>query len=479
MNINIIICYIMMLEHEECYHIDDFEYDEDLIEIKQQNEYAGFLHVSRTYGKSGKRFLYKVVPYNRELPQLLIPYDLKIDFSKNSKNKYILFTYDNLLECSQERHNTGKLIKTLGDADNLDAYYQYMLYGRNVKPILTKINKQMRTLDLNENFLNSIFNKYIQNNEDIITIDNHNSEYFDDALGFNNNKLSIYISNVCVWLEELNLWDYMSDEVKTIYLPRQRELMLPKNLTDLCSLKENKKSIVLRITVNNDEKIEITFETITVRKNFYFEEKELINDCVYQDLFNFTKQFTNITSSDQLVSYWMVFANTKIGDFLSQNGKGIFKKNIQKYNDEELEKMLREHEFSKDYYLLSGNYCQITSPIRRKADILNILFLMKKLGFIFNNGELYSNKWLSQLDKWNNNMKQIRRIENEAMLVDKIVSFNNRELTYYGKKLGDYIKINSLNKLIKYDYHGENNEIKLIIKIIECDERKRVLLEIV
>ena len=152
----------------------------------------------------------------------------------------------------------------------------------------------MRTLDLNENFLNSIFNKYIQNNEDIITIDNHNSEYFDDALGFNNNKLSIYISNVCIWLEELNLWDYMSDEVKTIYLPRQRELMLPKNLTDLCSLKENKKSIVLRINVNNDEKIEITFETITVRKNFYFEEKELINDCVYQDLFNFTKQFTNI-----------------------------------------------------------------------------------------------------------------------------------------------------------------------------------------
>ena len=104
----------MMLEHEECYHIDEFEYDEDLIEIKQQNEYAGFLHVSRTYGKSGKRFLYKVVPYNRDLPQLLIPYDLKIEFSKNSKNKYILFTYDNLLECSQERHNTGKLIKTLG-----------------------------------------------------------------------------------------------------------------------------------------------------------------------------------------------------------------------------------------------------------------------------------------------------------------------------------------------------------------------------
>ena len=341
------------------------------------------------------------------------------------------------------------------------------------------MNKYLRTLDLNESECDIIFNKYIQNNEDIITIDNHNSEYFDDAFSFNNNKLSIYISNVCVWLEEFNLWDYMSDEVKTIYLPGQRELMLTKKITELCSLKENKKSIILRITVNNEQKFEITSETITVRKNFFFEESKLINDCVYQDLFNFTKKFTNITTSDELVSYWMVFANTKIGEFLSQNGKGIFKKNIQKYNDEELEKMLREHEFSKDYYLLSGNYCQITSPIRRKADIINILFLMRQLGFIFNNGELYSNKWLSQLDKWNNNMKQIRRIENEAMLVDKIVSFNDKELTYYGKKIGDYIKINSLNKLIKYDYQGEDNEIKLIIKIIDCDERKRILLEIV
>ena len=88
-----------MLEHEECYHIDDFEYDDDNNNNdNDNNEYAGFLHVSRTYGKSGKRFLYKVVPYNRELPQLLIPYDLKVEFSKNSKNKYILFTYDNLSE---------------------------------------------------------------------------------------------------------------------------------------------------------------------------------------------------------------------------------------------------------------------------------------------------------------------------------------------------------------------------------------------
>ena len=70
MNINIIIYSIMMLEHEECYHIDDFEYDDDNNNNdNDNNEYAGFLHVSRTYGKSGKRFLYKVVPYNRELPQ--------------------------------------------------------------------------------------------------------------------------------------------------------------------------------------------------------------------------------------------------------------------------------------------------------------------------------------------------------------------------------------------------------------------------
>ena len=50
------------------------------------------------------------------------------------------------------------------------------------------------------------FNKFPQNSEYIISIDNPNSEYFDDALSINDDILTVYISNVCTWLEELSLW---------------------------------------------------------------------------------------------------------------------------------------------------------------------------------------------------------------------------------------------------------------------------------
>jgi hypothetical protein len=467
-----------MLEHEECYHIDDFEYDEEN-QQGNQNEYAGFLHVERTYGKRGKRYLYKVVPYNRELPQLLIPYDVKIEFSKNMKNKYILFEYDD----SNNSLRTGKLLRTLGDSDDLNAYYQYLLYGKNVKPNISKMNKYLKTYPICSEFCEKIFNKFPQNSEYIISIDNPNSEYFDDALSINDDILTVYISNVCTWLEELSLWEYMNDELKTIYLPNHRELMLSKSLTELCSLHKNKKSLAICIHINNNLEYSITFETIQVNNNFFFGESNLHSNEQYIKMVDFTNRFTTIYNSEQLVSYWMVFVNTKIGELLSKSNKGIFKKNIQKYDENELIKMLLDKSFPKDYYLLEGDYCQITSPIRRKADILNILLIMCQNDFTMPLGEHYLNSWLKNIKKYNQNMKFIRNIENEAILIDKIILLNNKELIYNGKMYGDYIKVDTLNKIIKYHTNNStniynNSDVKLIIKIIECDEKKRIRIEI-
>lgn len=473
-----------MLEHEECYHIDNFEYDEEnppnIQYEHEQKEIAGFLYVSRTYGKSGKRYLYKVVPFNRELPQLLIPYDVKIEFSKNVKNKYILFEYD----VSNNSPKTGKLLRTLGDSDDLHAYYQYLLYGRIVKPNISKMNKYLRTHPFDSDFCENIFNKFPQNQENIISIDNPNSEYFDDALSINGDILTVYISNVCTWLEELGLWEYMNDELKTIYLPSHRELMLPKTLTELCSLHKNKKSIALCIHVNKNLEYSVTFETIQVNNNFFFGEPKLYSNEEYMKMVDFTNNFTTIYNSEQLISYWMVYVNSRIGELLSQSNKGIFKKNIQKYDDNELIKMISEQSFPKDYYLLEGDYCQVTSPIRRKADILNMLLLMKQNEFMMPLGEHYTKLWLENVQKHNQNMKFIRNIENESILIDKIVSLNNNELMYNGKIYGDYIKVDTLNKIIKYHTNDfidtyNNQDVKFIMKIIECDEKKRIKIEIV
>ena len=75
----------------------------------------------------------------------------------------------------------------------------------------------------------------------IISIDPKDSKDFDDAFSVMETKsnfiLSIYISNVSMWLDCLDLWDTFTDRVSTIYLPDRKRSMLPTILSDtLCSL---------------------------------------------------------------------------------------------------------------------------------------------------------------------------------------------------------------------------------------------------
>ena len=79
----------------------------------------------------------------------------------------------------------------------------------------------------------------------VISIDPVNSKDFDDAMSIqiiNDNKyiISIYISNVSIWLDALGLWESFSERISTIYLPDRKRPMLPTCLADcLCSLIEN------------------------------------------------------------------------------------------------------------------------------------------------------------------------------------------------------------------------------------------------
>ena len=50
----------------------------------------------------------------------------------------------------------------------------------------------------------------------LFSIDSETTSDFDDLFSFQNNILSIYISNVAVWLDILNVWDAFSKRVSTI-----------------------------------------------------------------------------------------------------------------------------------------------------------------------------------------------------------------------------------------------------------------------
>ena len=111
------------------------------------------LESSKTFGRTEnkKRLLYKCVPDDKHLPIFLIPYDLKIGFIKKNKNKFILFHFH---EWNQSSHPTGIITETIGDVDNLEAFYRYQLHSKSlfysIKELHNKITDTLPTKHLVE-----------------------------------------------------------------------------------------------------------------------------------------------------------------------------------------------------------------------------------------------------------------------------------------------------------------------------------------
>ena len=67
--------------------------------VRSQTPLAGILVLqgNRTYGRvaSKNKLLYKVIPDDKHLPSLLVPYEPPANFSKVLHNKYVVFNFDN------------------------------------------------------------------------------------------------------------------------------------------------------------------------------------------------------------------------------------------------------------------------------------------------------------------------------------------------------------------------------------------------
>ncbi|NBP75731.1 MAG: RNB domain-containing ribonuclease, partial [Crocinitomicaceae bacterium] len=134
------------------------------------------------------------------------------------------------------------------------------------------------------------------------TIDPKGSLDFDDAFSIKqldngNTLVSIYIANVTIWLDALNLWQSFSKRISTIYLPDKKRPMLPTILSDcLCSLQANSKRFAFVLDLElfeNKENGEIKINSykfsnclIKVFKNFVYEEPDLLKNKYYTQLFD-------------------------------------------------------------------------------------------------------------------------------------------------------------------------------------------------
>ena len=299
----------------------------------------------------------------------------------------------------------------------------------------------------------------------IFTIDPENSTDLDDGFSIHphprngNTVVSVYIANVFVWIETLRLWSNFSNRVSTIYLPDRKIPLLPPILSDtLCSLleSEDRFAMVMEVQLSPSGKIlrdTATFSNrqIRVSKNYRYESSELLRDTDYQCLLRMSiLADPTIRDSHDLVAFWMIQMNAICGSFLFDKHSGIFRtanvpvtstprntfnEPVNSHIDDSTLTFLRnwKHtncvyspytDIARENYYHSGldvhTYTHITSPIRRLVDILNQTLFMYTMGLVANissDAMTFCEKWISEIDCINTDMKSIRKLQSDCELL--------------------------------------------------------------
>ena len=522
--------------------------------ILKENKTYGRLERKDTLDLSGSaikktpgKLLYKCIPDDKTLPPFLIPYEFKhSNFSKLYSNLYVTFSFSKWGE--KDKHPIGVLTNVIGEVNNsnIDIYYSYQLMCKNLNISIEQFNKALfnsiktrfdsTTVDLNKitnEFISSQYpeleNRTDQKEWNIFTIDSVNTTDYDDAFSIKKMgssetsetyMLSIYISNVALWLELFGLWDVFSNRVSSIYLPDKKITMLPTLMSsNLCSLIENahRYAFTMDITINvitydstNEkdimiENIEFKNTIVSVSHNYSYQQEGLISNSNYNSLFDVTKLLSekyvcqyDITDSNHMVAYLMILMNYYSAKNLKKNNTGILLKNnittMQK--SFELGLQNKPNNFVKSWYLSKSEYfgvmnkidttsnshdafkheslqldayTHITSPIRRIVDLLNLIE-MQQIHDLFTfskEARQFYNKWTSEDNILfiNTNMKSIRKLQNECILLDM---YNNIpeiiEKTFNGIII-DIKNKNCLNKPNPLVYVVYIPELKITCKI--------------
>ncbi len=298
-----------------------------------------------TYGKHKDKFLYKCVPDDCRIPVFLVPFKITIGINKKLENRYVVIKYIHW----KDKHPFGQIEHNIGCVSDLSSFYQYQLYCKSLYASIQRFNtdtrKKLKQYKDDEIIKNIILQYNVEDrlNHKIISIDPKESKDFDDAFGYElgevNSTISIYIANVPLWLDYLDLWDSFSKRIATIYLPDRKVPMPPTILSDdLCSLKENvdRFAIALDVVFNNKtgEIISTNFKNtiINVYKNFRYDTKNQERDTLYKQLcraskiINQTSKYSeSLRSSHDVVACFMILMNNICANKLYKSKKGIFR----------------------------------------------------------------------------------------------------------------------------------------------------------
>lgn len=463
------------LEHK-LFDQDEFKLDREKVilvhsPVRQHKSIPGVLILAnkKTFGRSGKKMLYQCQPDDKHLPMFLVPYQEKLQFSKNPVNLYVTFEFS----AWTSKHPEGRLTNNLGAVDNLSSFYEYQLYCKSLNASIQNFARDTAQALKNKTeteFVNTILAKYpqiknkIEDTTKIFAIDPKHSRDYDDAFSIevqNDDEYTmyIYISNVSLWMEALDLWNSFTNRVSTIYLPDKRRPMLPTCLSEcLCSLIEGqiRFAFTCEIKVKNDEIVAKQFynSAIVVHKNFRYEDTELDGFLPYQQLYerilNLKPQFKGINfirGSHDIVNYMMIMMNNYCGNEMIRYKNGVYRCLIAGEKPPTPETLSEEATQFLQYWHSNGgqyipytteirhdlmklhNYIHITSPIRRLIDLVNMLQLQENLGIMsFGEGaQDFLSKWLGKLEYINKTTRAVRKVQSDCNLLEMCV---NNEMLY-------------------------------------------------
>ncbi len=449
---------------------------------------AGVLILNKTYGRSGRRLLYRCIPDNALLPSFLVPYDIPASFHKNVKNKYIVFRFDHW----DDDYPRGEIKNTLGDVDSREAFEEYQLWRRGLQISLSNFSNMTRQMikktgDNEAIYIDNILEKNAAFVEDyrglgnVFTIDPAGCTDFDDAFSVVYKDrfatVNVYIANVYLWLETYGLWEFVSDRVSTIYFPNRKVPMLPPLLSDsLCSLEQGHDRFAFMMSLKYDMTTkqqvgEPVYKNVLIRinKNYVYEDtKGLEKNAAYKVL----RELALTTDSHEVVSFWMIKMNLECARYLSEKGKGVFRGTSEATTSEATTSESISEAIAIPAYLFEkcaitygkqamhhpqlglDAYVHITSPIRRLVDILNQILFQKDVS---TGCQTFFDKWFNHLDQINRATKDIRRVQMDCDLLALCISDSNLVNR-------EFIGI-VFDKEAEYTYMVYIEELKLVSRI--------------
>lgn len=405
-----------------------------------------------TFGRKKNKLFYKCIPNNKSLPVFLVAYEDKSKtFSKRKINRFVSFKFLNW----DNKHPEGQLVESIGYVSEIEAYCEYMLRCKEISHPIQKFTKDtFKAIIAKGSDVKQVLNNnsYVdRRHEYVMSIDPEGCEDIDDAFSCKQNEdgtvtLSVYIANVPVWLDHLELWHHIGSRVSTIYLPDRERPMLPAALScGVCSLKSGSDKITLcmDVIVESGKVKASTFNVavVNVSRNFAYEDVDLNDAPGYLvalstiDALNYNDpMLDDVIDSHDLVQYMMLLMNVKAASKLAESNQGIFRtltvKNSKISIDlpREIVSITRAWGSSGGCYTketrthdLIGSklYAHVTSPIRRLIDVYNMSAILEICGYKIDMSRI--NMIKNSLDWVNKDMKSIRRVQSDVdilMLVE-------------------------------------------------------------